>query len=89
MGYVLKAEYFLPYNASHFKPAYIEGFGERRRVIRELQPEFKSVFDQTERVATEMGVIEQSMPAENQLSENSLETMRWNLYKAFELLLNR
>lgn len=90
VGYVLKAEYFLPYNVSHFKPVYFDGFGERRRVVRAPEVlEFKSLFEEEKEGNPQFDdkPMDESDEGMSKSTENTLVSSRWNLYKAIEQTL--
>lgn len=89
IGYVLKSEYFLPHNVSHFKPSeYVIGLPDKNRIDRSAgESTYRSLFDDGSSIAS--GLIEQNdwnkwKREAGSVQKNNLKFSRWNFYKALE-----
>lgn len=95
IGYVLKAQYFLPYNITQLKPQYIEGFGDRLRNARTTDGlEYTSLFANPNKhhdpdFAYQNGFRSADEADDKQSGKINAKITRWHFYKAFEMALNR
>ncbi|XP_055910741.1 uncharacterized protein LOC129945107 [Eupeodes corollae] len=87
-GYVLKAEYFLPTNATQLHPDYLKPQTIHRRSILEENDDFLE--DDTNKV-TEVDQHFDFASTKNPFRSkpNDLSTYRWTIYKALETLGDR
>lgn len=91
IGYVLKAQYFLPYNVTHLKPQYIEGFGDRLRNARssEYTSLFTNPYKHHDPEFEYQNGFRNADEADKPSGKINSKFSRWHFYKAFEMALNR
>ena len=84
IGYVLKAQYFLPYNTTQLRPTRLE-----RDVDHMMVDKYGQVYESYDVDAKVKSVGEVSPQVERYNGDGDDDDVRWAIYQALERMLNK
>lgn len=93
IGYVLKSEYFLPHNVSHFKPSeYVIGLPDKNKIDRSAREmAYRGLFDDENTIGSDAIIQNDWNKWKREAGseqKNKLEFSRWTFYRALEVALD-